>query len=496
MKIEFTSLSHVGLIRDINQDTILELPDLGCFLVADGMGGEQAGEEASAQVAATLQRDLEAFFRTSPDSPKDIEHALRQAFSRANQDVRQIAQHEPAKSGLGSTGSLLCLHRGIHLIAHVGDSRIYRFRNGEARLLTRDHTLVWMLYEQGAISRVEMETHPERHLLTQCIGSPKDVNVDLLEDRVEAGDLFLLCSDGLTGYAPERRIFEIVADQDRSLQERTQQLIDEALGGGGGDNVTVMLVRVARLDEQDTWQPEATAPLTQFTGADDETVVDEELRPQRPAAPPGRLGPRRWIPPVLIILALVSWIVALSITSRRAQLEVVLHPTGSAGLKQLHVSGRGTRSDPGNPDRSPYRLETRSIPVTEAGFRFTLPFVGHWDLTLEAPGRVPWQIDVPPDPEVASIELYPWQDCLPVRVKNLPPPERVQWVRVYKRGSDVDDPLVELKPPQLREAEVTLWLPSGGQYVLKVRGVEGGSFIDPGLNPQRGDQVEINVQLN
>lgn len=249
MQLDYVARTHQGLVRESNQDSILALPELGIFAVADGMGGEQAGDEASAQTIATIRTASEAFFRAAPEEPGQIEALLRETLAQASQDVFQISVREPAKRGLGSTASLLCLHRGLYFIAQVGDSRVYLAREGRVRQLTRDHTLVWMLYEQGAITRAQLETHPERHLLTQCVGSSRPITIDLFKGTLLPGDLFLICSDGLTGYAGEEKIAELLPEERLSVQARAERLIDESLRAGGGDNVSVIIVRVAALGE-------------------------------------------------------------------------------------------------------------------------------------------------------------------------------------------------------------------------------------------------------
>lgn len=292
MRLEPFTITHQGLVRETNQDAILDLSELGVFAVADGMGGEQAGDEASAQTVATLRDAVLEFFKATPRQPGQIEQLLTQGLLRANHDVRQIAVREPAKLGLGSTASVLCLHRGAWFLAHVGDSRIYLVRDGAVRQLTRDHTVVWRLYEQGRISRDHLERHPERHLLTQCVGTPHPLHVDLARGALRPGDLFMICSDGLTGYAAEERIQLLLREPAAaSVADRAQTLLDEALAAGGGDNVSVALVRVAALDIADDWavtplqnypmpaQPDAAAPDVDPNA---ETLDNNVMPPARP----------------------------------------------------------------------------------------------------------------------------------------------------------------------------------------------------------------------
>lgn len=253
MQLESIALTHQGLIRDNNQDSILALPEAGLFAVADGMGGEKAGDEASRQVVNTLRGHTEQFRQRPPVTPAEMKGLVQRTLQDANRDVHQIALHEPAKQGMGSTASLLWLHRGAWFTGHVGDSRVYLAHGGQIRQLTSDHTLVWTLYERGQITREEMEYHPERHLLTQCIGAAAPVKVDALQGSLHPGDLFLICSDGLTGYVRELRIHEILLEKHPTLEAKASALLNEALQAGGGDNISVVLVRVAALDGKDTW---------------------------------------------------------------------------------------------------------------------------------------------------------------------------------------------------------------------------------------------------
>ena len=149
--------THQGLVRETNEDSILEMSAQGVWGVADGMGGKEAGDEASAQVIVTARRVVENFFQTPPAGPPQVETIMREALREANRDVYEISVREPGKRGLGSTASMLCLHRGHYFISHVGDSRIYHARQGRLRQLTRDHTLVWSLYERGLLAHDQLE---------------------------------------------------------------------------------------------------------------------------------------------------------------------------------------------------------------------------------------------------------------------------------------------------------------------------------------------------
>lgn len=320
MHLESVALTHQGLVRQNNQDSILALPAIGVFAVADGMGGEQAGDEASQCTIATIRAQAQTFFQSPPPDPAAVENHLRAVLHQANHDVFEISVREPSKRGLGSTASVLCLHSGLYTLAQVGDSRIYLVRNGAVRLLTRDHTLVWMLYEQGVIAFSQIERHPERHLLTQCIGTANPIKIDTAQAALQPGDLFLLCSDGLTGYADEARIHDILLDPRVGLGGRAKSLLDEALKAGGGDNISIILVRVASLEPADDSapaSPSSSAPPSAPAGPEPSAAPHPPLPPLSspdPTAPPQKEAfgmPRFLSGPVLALLLLLILLLLL-----------------------------------------------------------------------------------------------------------------------------------------------------------------------------------------
>lgn len=254
MIVQQSSKTHIGRVRDENQDAVLVLPGIGVYMVADGMGGCRGGRQAAMQVVKTVGENMQAVLESAPPgTPEELQSLIRTTLEQSNLDVLQIGKLEPQKSGLGSTASLLCLHRGLFFIGQVGDSRVYQFRKGTLAQLTSDHTVVWQMYEKGMINRAELETHPERHLLTQCVGSARPIVVDLFEGAAYRDDVFLICSDGLNGYVGEAMIFEIIGKFWHDLDGCAQKLVDAALAGGGGDNVSVVLARVDGIDASDDW---------------------------------------------------------------------------------------------------------------------------------------------------------------------------------------------------------------------------------------------------
>ncbi|MCH8333066.1 serine/threonine-protein phosphatase [Candidatus Sumerlaeota bacterium] len=293
MKIDHVELTHVGNVRKRNEDSIFSMPERGIFLVADGMGGEKAGAEASQQVVGTVEKVVRRFFDSKPpEAPRYVEAVLRDSLEQANRDVYELSVEDPEKTGLGSTGSLLCVHRGLYFMAQVGDSRIYLIRDGEVKQITRDHTVVWQLYQEGMIDRDQLETHPERHLLTQCIGTAQPPKVDTFQGKLQENDLFLACSDGLTGYAGEETVIRLIREEAGDLKSCADKLVEAALKGGGGDNISVMLVRIESLGEDDDWEPKA--PPTPIALSPKKPEPEAKDAEPDTAPEPGTAGKRSW----------------------------------------------------------------------------------------------------------------------------------------------------------------------------------------------------------
>jgi protein phosphatase len=255
MRVESAFMSHMGLVRQNNEDALMAIPALGVFAIADGMGGAAAGEVASAKVIETVgQWAAEHLEQSRPESLDQLIDLARQVLLQANDNVRAIAAQDPSKGGLGSTATLLCLHRGAFACAHVGDSRLYLMRGKNLLQLTRDHTVAWLMVEQGGLAAAQAQAHPDRNLLTQCIGHAAPIQVETIVGRAEPGDVYLLCSDGLAGFVRHARLQEILSHAAWPLATRVELLIQSALEAGGGDNVSVILARVAEMDAAaDDW---------------------------------------------------------------------------------------------------------------------------------------------------------------------------------------------------------------------------------------------------
>ena len=212
-----------GRRRRRNEDSYVLEPPL--FAVADGMGGAQAGEVASKLAAAAVK-----------DGAGDVEGLIQEA----NRRVHQRSLEDPSASGMGTTLTVASVEDGNVLIGHVGDSRAYLVRDGSLEQLTEDHSLVGELMRSGKLSVEEAEQHPQRSMITRALGTDPDVDVDVFPIEPRAGDLFLLCSDGLTTMVGDREILALVEEKRGDLQALVKALIKAANKGGGEDNITVV----------------------------------------------------------------------------------------------------------------------------------------------------------------------------------------------------------------------------------------------------------------
>jgi protein phosphatase len=226
-----------GLQRENNEDAARALPERGLFVVADGMGGHVAGEVASRVASDALVEVVVS--APPPRRIRDEAARLGEALITANSAVRREAERLELE-GMGTTLTALLLRGRTATLAHVGDSRAYLVREGELRQLTRDHTLVAMLVESGALEPEEAVGHPERHVLTRALGTHGTVHPDVSQLRIPRTGRFLLSSDGLHDVVPEREILELAVGDD--LDEAVRRLVDATRSYGAPDNVTVLLV--------------------------------------------------------------------------------------------------------------------------------------------------------------------------------------------------------------------------------------------------------------
>lgn len=230
--------THQGLVRATNQDNWLAEPAL--YGVADGMGGHRGGETAS-RVALQVFRN--AIGQKKPDAG-----ALRVAVEAANRRVYDMAAHDDSLSGMGTTMSMIWVDEKRLLIAHVGDSRIYRLRDGKMQQVTNDHSFVAELVRNNIITPEMAKTHPNRNIITRAVGVDPFVEVDVLEEELLPGDQWLICSDGLHGMVEDAEMEQILTGME--LEEAAERLMSRALENGGVDNVTFVLLSNTEVTDQ------------------------------------------------------------------------------------------------------------------------------------------------------------------------------------------------------------------------------------------------------
>ncbi len=296
-----SALTDTGRRRPQNEDTFVCDPPL--FAVADGVGGAQAGEIASRLAAASLE-----------ERPPDAfgESTLAALLREANDRIYRHSLDDPTAAGMGTVVTALLVDEaaGTVAIGHVGDSRAYRIRDGVLEQLTPDHSLVGELVRAGRLSTEEAEQHPHRSVITRAVGTEPTVEVETLTDTPSPGDLYLVCSDGLTDIVRDDQIAELIAAADNDPDAAAEALVAAANRAGGIDNITVVLFEILEGDPVPT--PEPTA-----TGEPDADTLEQavETPVADPAVPVRRHGAGsggRWLAIVAIVLtiavaSLVVW---------------------------------------------------------------------------------------------------------------------------------------------------------------------------------------------
>jgi serine/threonine protein phosphatase PrpC len=274
--------TDTGRQRRANEDSLLARAPL--FVVADGMGGAQAGEVASHIAVESFQGGLQD--ASAPEA------ALAELTQQANARIHELSHSHAEQAGMGTTLTAVYVGERDVSIAHVGDSRAYRFRDGELLRLTDDHSLVDELLRQGRLTPEEAVEHPQRSVITRALGPEGTVEVDTRSYSARDGDVYLLCSDGLTTMLPEPRLAELLATSG-SLRDTGEALIVAANEAGGRDNITVVLLRVQELDasasplteEAPAILPADDSPVSTATGASSSSQVASATVVERPMEP-------------------------------------------------------------------------------------------------------------------------------------------------------------------------------------------------------------------
>ena len=279
MKIgDYAGLTDTGRKRRRNEDAYVVAPPL--FGVADGMGGAQAGELASGLAAAAMRE---------ADANGSGEQRISDLIQEANRRVHDRASTDAAASGMGTTMTVALVESdGRVVFGHVGDSRAYVLRDNQLDQLTDDHSLVAELVRRGELSPAEAEVHPQRSVITRALGTDPDVDIDTFAVSPQPGDVFLICSDGLSSYVDGDEIERIMVQHRDDLNAGAKALIQAANRGGGDDNITAILFRVEEDGAETAAQEpdEQTRELAALPGDEEDTLHPEDgIAPPPPAEP-------------------------------------------------------------------------------------------------------------------------------------------------------------------------------------------------------------------
>ncbi|MCK5721921.1 MAG: Stp1/IreP family PP2C-type Ser/Thr phosphatase, partial [Gammaproteobacteria bacterium] len=243
-ELDIYGLTDEGLVREHNEDYISWSSESGLVILADGMGGHNAGEVASELAVTSIREALnEVLSPEIKDScGMDFKEVVHEAVVYANDEINQHAKEHPECSGMGTTIVMTLFHNDSVILASVGDSRIYRFRKGELKQVTIDHSLVQEMVDNGYMSEEEALNSNNRNLITRALGIAEDVKVDVTEHETEKNDIYLLCSDGLSDMIDDELIFSTLVKSRQDLKRAGEDLVKLAKEHGGHDNVSVILV--------------------------------------------------------------------------------------------------------------------------------------------------------------------------------------------------------------------------------------------------------------
>lgn len=253
LKIVIHGITDVGLCREHNEDAISWDTRLGLALLADGMGGHNAGEVASILAVDSIKTSLADVVTPEivASGVVDYKSVVVDAISFANREINEQSLENPDYAGMGTTLVLVLFLNHSLIYAHVGDSRIYRLRNGEFYRLTSDHSLVQEMIDNGYLTHEEAQESTSRNLITRALGISEEVEVDIADEDTEIGDIYLLCSDGLTDLVSDGEIAAMLTQNRDDLESAARMLVDMANHKGGTDNISVVLAAVYKAYSDD-----------------------------------------------------------------------------------------------------------------------------------------------------------------------------------------------------------------------------------------------------
>ncbi|MBI3544303.1 MAG: Stp1/IreP family PP2C-type Ser/Thr phosphatase [Deltaproteobacteria bacterium] len=247
LRLKAAGFSHVGMKRKQNQDNFVLVPEHRLFVVADGMGGHKGGETASHLAVTTIAN----YFKTSGANPQNAKmpaaERLQRAMRAANQAIQDRGKIDATLQGMGTTTVAMHFTSEKLFVGHVGDSRCYMMHPHRIWQLTRDHSLVQEKLRAGLITRAQLKTDRMKNVITRSVGFESEVDIDIYQLEPHPGDVFVVCSDGLSGMVDDHQIRDIVDEhifQKDSLEGAVKKLIETANANGGDDNVTAVVVKV------------------------------------------------------------------------------------------------------------------------------------------------------------------------------------------------------------------------------------------------------------
>lgn len=242
MIVASCGISDVGLVRQNNEDVWAELPEYRCYILADGMGGHQAGEIAAREAVSTLAAVLYRAFKKKSYSFSEAHELLRSAIKHANAHVFKLGISEPKLRGMGTTLCVLHVHDEGVIWAHVGDSRIYRYRQHKIKLLTKDHSLLSELIDLGQISEGQSEDFHYKNIITRAIGTEPRVEASLQSEPLSSGDIYILCTDGVSDLVHPHEMEKLLKEA-KTLSEASLNFVSLCKSKGGHDNISLILIK-------------------------------------------------------------------------------------------------------------------------------------------------------------------------------------------------------------------------------------------------------------
>jgi serine/threonine protein phosphatase PrpC len=227
--------THAGIVRALNEDSMLERSDIGLWAVSDGMGGHTAGDVASALIVESM-RNL-----ARPDGDMSFIRQVYDALADANRELHRLSGQMAPQATMGATVTVLGMNEGRYFCLWAGDSRLYRFQGGKLTQLTRDHRYIQDLLDAGTLDPESAEHHPLRNVITRAVGIDPELKLDRTEGTIRPGDLFVLATDGVTAVCSDKELAGILAVHD--LEKAADAIVECCLRGGAPDNLTLILVR-------------------------------------------------------------------------------------------------------------------------------------------------------------------------------------------------------------------------------------------------------------